>query len=124
MAQVKVFGLRKELNKNKSKISEIIHSCLVDGLKLPPDKRFYRFFPLNKADFIFPDDRTNKYLIIELSMFEGRSVETKKEVIQLIYKRFHEQLNITGNDIEITIYETPKNNWGIRGLPADELILN
>ena len=52
------------------------------------------------------------------------TLETKKEVIRLIYKRFHEQLNITGNDIEITIFETPKNNWGIRGLPADELILN
>jgi hypothetical protein len=33
-------------------------------------------------------------------------------------------LNILPNDIEITIFETPKHNWGIRGLPGDELNLN
>lgn len=124
MGQVKVFGLKKELNKNKKKISEVIHSCIVDGLKFPLDKKFQRFFPLEESDFYFPNDRTEKYTIIELSMFEGRSVDTKKEFIRLIYKRFQEQLNISGNDIELTIFETPKSNWGIRGLPADELSLN
>lgn len=124
MGQVKIFGLKKELNKNKVKISEVIHSCIVDGLKFPVNKKFQRFFLLDEADFYFPDDRTEKYTIIELSMFEGRSVDTKKEFIRLIYKRFQEQLNISGNDIELTIFETPKNNWGIRGLPADELLLN
>ena len=124
MGQVKIFGLKKELNKNKAKISEVIHSCLVDGLKLPSDKKFQRFFALDEGDFLFPNDRTEKYTIIEVSMFEGRSVETKKELIRLIYTRFQEQLNISGADIEITIFETPKSNWGIRGLPADELKLN
>ena len=124
MGQVKIFGLKKELNKNKVKISEVIHSCIVDGLKFPVNNKFQRFFLLDEADFYFPDDRTEKYTIIELSIFEGRSVDTKKEFIRLIYKRFQEQLNISGNDIELTIFETPKNNWGIRGLPADELLLN
>lgn len=124
MGQVKVFGLKEELNKNKDKISEVIHSCIVDGLKFPRDKKFQRFFPLDEGDFCFPDDRTEKYTIIEISMFEGRSVEAKKEFIRLIYRRFQEQLNISGTDLEITIFETPQSNWGIRGLPADELKLN
>ena len=25
--------------------------------------------------------------------------------------------------VEITIYETPRGNWGIRGVPGDELML-
>lgn len=124
MGQIKIFGLKKELDKNKEKMSEVIHSCVVDGLKLPRDKKFQRFFPLNEDDFYFPNDRTEKYTIIELSIFEGRTVETKKEFIRLIYTRFQEQLNISGNDIELTIFETPKSNWGIRGIPADELTLN
>ncbi|GHV54099.1 hypothetical protein FACS1894181_18000 [Bacteroidia bacterium] len=41
--------------------------------------------------------------------------------MKLIYSRFNEKLNISENDIEITIFETPKHNWGIRGLPGDEL---
>jgi hypothetical protein len=27
-------------------------------------------------------------------------------------------------DLEITIFETPKHNWGFRGLPGDEHELN
>jgi phenylpyruvate tautomerase PptA (4-oxalocrotonate tautomerase family) len=124
MGQVKIFGLKKELNKNKYKISEVIHSCLVDGLKFPSDKKFQRFFQLENEDFFFPKDRTEKYTIIELNMFEGRSVESKKEFIKLLYTRIHAELNISENDIEIVIIEIPRNNWGIRGLPGDELKLN
>ena len=79
---------------------------------------------MDSDNFYFPTGRTEKYTIIEVSIFEGRSVEAKKEFIGLIYKRFREQLNILENDIEITIFETPKFNWGIRGLPGDELTLN
>jgi phenylpyruvate tautomerase PptA (4-oxalocrotonate tautomerase family) len=124
MGQIKIFGLAQELNKNKDKMSKVIHSCIVDGLKFPEDKKFQRFFPMDSDNFYFPDGRTEKYTIIEVSIFEGRSIESKKEFIRLVFQRFREQLNILENDIEITIFETPKCNWGIRGLPGDELILN
>ncbi|MCU0438079.1 MAG: tautomerase family protein [Raineya sp.] len=124
MGQIKVFGLAQELNKYKTKMSEVIHSCIVDALKFPADKKFQRFFPLDSDNFYFPNGRTEKYTIVELSIFEGRSIEAKKEFIKLMYERFREQLNILENDIEITIFETPKFNWGIRGLPGDELALN
>lgn len=124
MGQIKVFGLAKELRKKRAVMSEVIHTCIVDGLKFPKDKRFQRFFPLDEEDFYYPTDRTENYTIIEVSLFEGRSVEAKKEFIKLIYLRFKEQLAIDENDVEITIFETPKNNWGIRGLPGDELALN
>jgi phenylpyruvate tautomerase PptA (4-oxalocrotonate tautomerase family) len=124
MGQIKVFALEQNLNKNKVQISEIVHSCMVDGLKFPAEKKFQRFFSLKKDDFHFPSDRTENYTIIEINMFEGRSIEAKKEFIKLLYSRFNEQLNIVENDIEITIFETPKHNWGIRGLPGDELTLN
>jgi phenylpyruvate tautomerase PptA (4-oxalocrotonate tautomerase family) len=124
MGQIKIFGLAQELNKNKNKMSEVIHSCMVDGLKFPTDKKFQRFFPLATDDFYYPAGRTEKYTIIEVSMFEGRSVEAKKRFIELIYQRFREQLDIFENDIELTIFETHKFNWGIRGYSGDELELN
>jgi len=123
MAQVKIFGLNHALKPIQTPLSDIIHSCLVDSLNLPENKRFHRFFHMNKEDFIYPEDRSEKYTIIEISMFEGRSMDTKKKLIQLIFERFT-KIGIEANDIEITIYETPKSNWGIRGLPGDELNLN
>jgi phenylpyruvate tautomerase PptA (4-oxalocrotonate tautomerase family) len=53
-------------------------------------------------------------------MFEGRTVETKKQLIRLLFERFDRELGISNLDLEITIFETPKCNWGFRGLPGDE----
>lgn len=124
MAQIKVYGLADKLNPIKTELSNIIHACVIEILQLTPDKRFHRFFPLDDSDFYYPPDRSKNYLIIEISMFEGRSVETKKQLIRLLIQNIHKKLNISLYDIEITIFETPKYNWGIRGLPGDELTLN
>ncbi len=56
-------------------------------------------------------------------MFEGRSVAAKKELIRLLFERV-QLLGISTQDLEITIFETPKHNWGFRGLPGDEHQLN
>ncbi|WP_313937165.1 tautomerase family protein [Anabaena azotica] len=78
MVQVKVYGLAKTLNPIKAELSDIIHASLVEVLQISPEKRFHRFFPLDKTDFYYPPDRTENYLIIEIVMFEGRAVDTKK----------------------------------------------
>lgn len=124
MSQVKIFGLREHLNPIKVRLSDVIHSCVVDALQYPADKRAHRFFPLDRSDFFRPDGRTDKYTIIEFSMFEGRGVETKKQLIRLIFERLNKECGITPQDVEITIFETPKHNWGFRGLPGDEHKLN
>lgn len=56
-------------------------------------------------------------------MIEGRSVETKKQLIRLMFDRV-QPLEISTQDLEMTIFETPKHNWGFRGLPGDEHQLN
>ena len=124
MAQIKIYGLKESLDSIKADLSDVIHSCIVDALHFPEDKRFHRFFPFDPSDFYYPHGRTTKYTIIEINMFEGRSVEAKKHLIRLLFKRVHQQLNISPQDLEITITETPKHNWGFRGTPGDEIELN
>jgi phenylpyruvate tautomerase PptA (4-oxalocrotonate tautomerase family) len=123
MAQVKIYGVYDILRPIRSRFSELMHSCIVEALDLPQDKKFHRFFLMDREDFIYPADRSEKYTVIEISMFEGRSVEVKKKLIKLIFERIG-MLGISKNDVEITIFETRKSNWGIRGMPGDELTLN
>jgi hypothetical protein len=78
MAQIKVYGHKEQLNPVKAHLSQVIHACVVQALSLPPDKRFHRFFSLETEDFLFPADRSPRYTIIEISLFEGRSIEAKK----------------------------------------------
>ena len=123
MAQVKVYGLRTQLDPIKHRLSDVIHACVVEALDYPVDKRFHRFFPLEPDDFYYPAGRSDRYIIVELSMFEGRSLEAKKRLIRLLFERVGAELDLSPDDLEITIFETPRHNWGIRGLPGDELEL-
>lgn len=79
MSQVKIYGVRSQLDPIKQQLSDLLHSCVVDPLQYPQHKRAHRFFPLDPSDFYYPPEpgRTDRYTIIEFSMFEGRSIETK-----------------------------------------------
>ena len=124
MAQIKVFGLKEILTSNRGALSDTIHSCVMDALAYPPEKRFHRFFPLEREDFVHPPDRSDLYTIIEISMFEGRSPEAKRSLIRLLYERINQSVGISPHDVEITLFETPMQNWGIRGVPGDEVVLS
>jgi hypothetical protein len=119
MSQVKIYGLRAHLGPIRQQLSDVIHSCVMDALQYPAGKRAHRFFLLEADDFFYPGDRTEKYTILEFSLFEGRSVEAKKQLIRLLFERA-QTVGISPQDLEITLFETPKYNWGFRGLPGDE----
>ena len=123
MVQVKITGLATQLNPIKSQLSDIIHGCLQAAIGTPENKRFQRFFCLQPEDFYYPNDRSEQYIIIEVVMFEGRSIAVKKKLIGLLFERIHQQLEIAVDDIEIAMFDLPKHNWGIRGVPGDELTL-
>jgi phenylpyruvate tautomerase PptA (4-oxalocrotonate tautomerase family) len=124
MAQVKIFGSRKQLESHRDAVSRAVHDALVETLALPAEKRFHRFILLDEEDFLYPSGRSERYTIIEISMFEGRSFEAKKALIRSLYTNFMERLAYDPADLEITLFETPQANWGIRGRVADELKLD
>jgi phenylpyruvate tautomerase PptA (4-oxalocrotonate tautomerase family) len=124
VAQIKIYGIREHLEPIKSALSDAIHSCVVDALQFPRDKRAHRFFAMESSDFYYPGSASPRYTIIEISMFEGRSVETKKSLIRLLFERVGSQCRRLPHEIEVTITETPKHNWGFRGLPGDEVGLS
>ncbi len=123
MAQIKIYGVRRRIEARVSALSDATHESMVQCLALPEDKRFHRFIPLGEEEFIYPPDRSEDYTIIEISMFEGRSLEAKKDLINTLFAAVAEKAGIRPQDVEITLFETPKSNWGIRGVPADELAL-
>ncbi|MCE7044294.1 tautomerase family protein [Dyadobacter sp. CY312] len=124
MSQIKIYGLSSHLKPLREALSDVLHSCIVDAFKYPENKRAHRFFYLDQEDFYYPAGRSEQYTIIEISLFEGRSVESKKTLYQFIFQRFETNLGISKNDVEITLTETPLHNWGIRGKSADELVLD
>ena len=124
MAQIKIYGIKEHLNPIKQELSEVIHTCVVEALAFPKEKRFHRFFPMEREDMLYGVGRSDAYTIIEIMMIEGRTVETKKHLIKLLFQKIEAKLAIKPHEIEINIQEAPASNWGFRGMTGDEVMLD
>lgn len=124
MTQVKVYARDHWLPAARPAISGAIQAAVVSALEYPPEKWVHRFFPMPEEDFVWGVERSDRYTIIEVSMFIGRSAEAKRRLIMGLFANLQEAVGLDPNDLEITIVETPRENWGIRGLPGDELGLD
>jgi 4-oxalocrotonate tautomerase family enzyme len=102
-------------------LMQLTMDCAQEILKLPSDDRNIRLMEYDKGLFFMkPPYR----LIIEISMFSGRTIDTKRKLYQLIVNTLNDKLGIDKNEVFILINEQPKENWGVRGgIPASEIDL-
>ncbi|MED7789382.1 tautomerase family protein [Francisella sp. 19X1-34] len=124
MSQVKIFGLEDNLKEIRAQLSEIIHTTIIDVLSFPKDKKFHRFISFDQENMIFPNDKSQQYIIIEIMMMKGREISIKKNLIKSLLQNINRELKIALNDIEICIIESETYNWGFRGITGDEIKLN
>jgi phenylpyruvate tautomerase PptA (4-oxalocrotonate tautomerase family) len=124
LAQIKIYGEREHLGVVRQSLSDVIHEAATTCLGLPAEKRFHRFIRLDLDDFSYPSDRGPAYTIIEVSLFEGRSEETKRAFLKALMSWIPARVGLDPIDLEITLFETPKSHWGIRGKIGDELELS
>jgi phenylpyruvate tautomerase PptA (4-oxalocrotonate tautomerase family) len=123
MAQVVVYVRREVLEQRRAALSEAIHGAVMAALEYPAEKRFHRFLALDEADFVYPPDRGVDYTIVEISLFEGRSDDAKRALIAELFARIEQLAGVAPHSVEITLTETPRVNWGIRGVNAADLAL-
>lgn len=121
---IRIYGIKEQLNPIKAKLSDVINHCMVEALGFPANKRAHRFFPMAAEDFYYPAGRSAAYTVIEISMMQGRSIAARKTLIHSLFRDIEAQLNISPVDVEITIFESPAENWGFRGMTGDEANLN
>ena len=122
MAQIKVYGNRSVWGARRVEVSDALHEVLVRTWQLPAEKRFHRFLLLDDGDLVAP--RSDAYLVVEIVCFTGRSREAKRALIAALYDDVVPRLGLSVDDLEIVILESPRENWGIRGVSGDELALS
>ena len=115
---------RKSWNASQKKeIMEAIHSSMREALKIPENDRNIRCHELHPDDFQVPPGKTENHILVEISMFIGRSLQAKKELYRGIVSNLG-KLGVLGSDVFIVLHEIPLENWGIRGgIPASEVDL-
>ena len=126
MAQVKIYGLERTLRPRREAVSAAVHRSVVAALEYPQEKRAHRFLYFAPGDYLYPpaDERSDDYTIIEISLFEGRSLTAKKQLVRLLFANLHAEAGLSPVNVEITLTETPRHNWGLKGVTGDELALD
>jgi phenylpyruvate tautomerase PptA (4-oxalocrotonate tautomerase family) len=123
MPLIKIETRRTWVASQKKEIMEAVHSSLREAFKIPKNDRSIRFHEYPSDDFQVAPDKTENFILVEITMFAGRSLQAKKELYQGIVNKLG-KLGILASDVFIVLHEVPLENWGIRGgIPASEVDL-
>ncbi len=115
MPLVKINMLKGKSSEYKMKVLDCVHSGLMDSLGIEDRDRFQRIIEYDKSDYETAPSKTDNFMIIELTLFPGRTAEQKRKAIELITDKLCSELNIFPTDVFIVIDEPPFENWGMGG---------
>lgn len=116
MPLVKVNMLKGKTKEYKKTVLDCIHSGLMEAIGINDWDRFQRIDEYESEDFETAPSKTDKFMIIEITLFPGRSSEMKEKAIQLITEKLSSALVIEPTDIFIIFVEPPLENWGMGGI--------
>ncbi|HLN19938.1 MAG TPA: tautomerase family protein [Bacteroidales bacterium] len=103
----------------KSTLMDTVHESLVEILMIPENDKNQRLIEYDAGCF---DSKPPYGYFIELTMFSGRTKETKKKLFSSIVNKLQEKMDIDPQSVLIVINEQPTENWGVRGgIPASEV---
>lgn len=107
----------------KDRMIKGLHESMIECLKIPEHDKLIRIIEYDPEDFVVPRGCSENYVLIEISLFSGRSLDVKRALYKAIVSKFSE-IGVPANDIRIVLHDVPKDNWGIRGgIPASEVDL-
>lgn len=108
----------------KKALLDGIHQALVDAFKIPDYDRNQKIYELVPKNMEIPSNRTTDYIVIEITAFQGRSMEAKKNLYKNIVTELSTRVGIKGDDVAIILHEVPMENWSVLGgKPASEVDL-
>ena len=115
MPLVKINLLKGKSPEYKKTVFDCVHQGLIKGLGISDWDRFQRIIEFDRADFEAPAEKSDNFMIIELTLFPGRTKEQKKAAIEIITAKLVAALSIAPEDVFIIISEPPFENWGMAG---------
>jgi len=120
MPFVNVYYREHQLNnKELKKVSNRIHQSLIQHFHIPEDDYFQLFLAYPPQHFFYDsqylleneEKRTDNMIYISITCGQGRTIEQKKKLYHSIAEGLHTDLDLSTNNIFITLNETQLENW-------------
>ena len=109
-----LIATRRGWIESKSDVLDALHGALVEALGIPEWDRTLRLIEHGDDEFAVPPGKGPRYSLIEVTMFSGRTIETKRKLYRAIVCRLG-ALGVPAADTKIVLIEAPMEDWGIRG---------
>jgi 4-oxalocrotonate tautomerase len=98
------------------KVADVVYEAMIATLNAPKNDRFQVISEHAHESLIIDPtyldiERSADALIIQLTLNEGRTVETKKAFYQAVADGLHERLGLRREDVFINLVEVKKENW-------------
>lgn len=98
-------------------IADGIHGAIV-AVGFPKTDRFQKIHRLSRDQFLYDvrhpnltESRTEKFVLIEIVISFGRSVEFKKDLLTKIIQNLKNKPGIEPHDVMVLFIETGRENW-------------
>lgn len=123
MPITRIEGRRPRSFDEVQSLIEAVYLAQREALQVPDWDRQIRYVEHKAENFHVVPGRTENYLLVEVSLFAGRSLDAKRALYGRIVERLG-RLGVAPSDITIVLHEIALENWGIRGgKPASEVDL-
>jgi phenylpyruvate tautomerase PptA (4-oxalocrotonate tautomerase family) len=125
MALARIEILEGRSPEEKRAMVDAVRRALSEALRAPEEDPTIRLteYPHGQFSLPYPDSHSERYTLVEVTMFKGRSLDTKRRLYGAIVGALA-SCGVPANDVLIVLHEPPMENWAVDGgVPASEVEL-
>lgn len=115
MPLVRIEIIKGKDSEYKKTMMDAVHTALVNAIQIEEWDRFQRLYEIEDDFFERSESKTDKFTMIEITMFPGRTKEQKARIYEEIVIELNTRLAIEPTDVFIVLNEPPNENWGLAG---------
>lgn len=117
MPIAKIHVLERRYDSDRlDKVSQAVQAALINTLGIPPEDFYQLIFEFPRKRFRHTPsfvgmNYTDDLILLDVAFIEGRSKEKRLSLLQDLNQRVSSAANLSPDDLVITIYEAPGENF-------------
>jgi phenylpyruvate tautomerase PptA (4-oxalocrotonate tautomerase family) len=99
-----------------------VRGALSEALRAPDEDPLVRLaeYPPEQFTLPYPERHSDRFALVEITMFAGRSIETKRRLYDAVVRRLI-AVGVPPDDVLIVLHQPPMHDWAVDGgTPANE----
>lgn len=100
---------------HREAIVDVVYDAIINVLGAPANDKFVILNAHDSAHLVMDPtyivERSERALIIQITLNAGRTVEVKKQFYRAVAEGLNEATGIRTEDVFINLVEVPKENW-------------